>query len=211
MSQTCGYPLTHWLKGRVRSIGTPVYSAPFCEGPRYRSLIVVRSDDPVSSVADLRGRRAAYNATDSQSGYNAFRHMVAPFAADARFFEQVLETGSHANALRAVRDGRADAASLDCITFALLGRADPAAVAGIRVLATTASAPGLPIVTSADTSDADIGRLRAGWKGALSDPALAGCRSALMLSGFEVLDPAVYEEIPLMEAQAKARGYPRLA
>ncbi len=38
----------------------------------------MRSDDEAASIADLRGRRAAFNSTDSQSGYNAFRALIAP-------------------------------------------------------------------------------------------------------------------------------------
>jgi len=37
-SQTCGYPFTHILKGRVRLIATPCYNAPGCEGPEYCSI-----------------------------------------------------------------------------------------------------------------------------------------------------------------------------
>jgi ABC-type phosphate/phosphonate transport system substrate-binding protein len=211
MSQTCGYPLTYALRGAVRYVGTPTYSAPGFEQAHYRSLVVVRSDDEAQSLADLRGRRAAYNSTDSQSGYNAFRAAVAPLARDGRFFAETIASGSHVASLRAVRQGDADAACIDCVSFALIGRADPAATAAVRVLAMTPAAPGLPIVTALSTSDADVSRLRSGWKAALADPALADARADLMLAGFEVLDPAVYEAIPRMEAEAKARGYPRLA
>jgi hypothetical protein len=56
-----------------------------------------------------------------------------------------------------------------------------------------------------------MARLRSGWKAALADPALVASRADLLLAGFEVLDPAAYEAIPRMEAEATARGYPRLA
>src|SRR5690606_16819606 len=65
-SQTCGYPLTHALAGRVRLVATPVYDCPGCGGGTYRSEILVRADDPARSLADLRQRRAAVNAADSQ-------------------------------------------------------------------------------------------------------------------------------------------------
>ena len=61
----------------VRYVGTPIYSAPGFEQAHYRSLVVVRSDDEAQSLADLRGKRAAYNSTDSQSGYNTVRAAVA--------------------------------------------------------------------------------------------------------------------------------------
>jgi ABC-type phosphate/phosphonate transport system substrate-binding protein len=211
MSQTCGYPLANALRGAVRYVGTPTYDAPGFEQAHYRSVIVVRHDDAAQSLADLRGKRAAYNSMDSQSGYNAFRAAVAPLAQDGRFFAETIASGSHVASLRAVREGDADVACLDCVSFALMGRADPAATAAVRVLAMTSSAPGLPIVTALSTSDADVARLRSGWTAALADPALAETRADLLLAGFEVLDPTAYEAIPRMEADAKARGYPRLA
>jgi hypothetical protein len=61
LAQTCGYPLVTLLQGKVRYLATPCYEAPYCSGPRYCSLIVVRADDPAENLPDLRGRRAAYN------------------------------------------------------------------------------------------------------------------------------------------------------
>ena len=134
-SQTCGYPLTHALKGRVRVIATPCYRAPGCDGPSYSSAIVVRADDPAQDLADLAGRRAAFNAPHSQSGYNALRHRLAPIARGKPFFSACLETGGHAASLAAVADGRADVAAVDCITWALLRRYRPDSISPLRILA----------------------------------------------------------------------------
>ncbi len=41
LSQTCGYPLTHALAGRVDLVATPCYGVRGCEGADYRSLVVV--------------------------------------------------------------------------------------------------------------------------------------------------------------------------
>src|SRR3546814_3772619 len=67
-SQTCGYPLTHALAGRVTLVATPIYDCPGCDGGRYRSEILVRADDAAGQPADLKGRRAAVNAAESKSG-----------------------------------------------------------------------------------------------------------------------------------------------
>ena len=45
------------------------------------------------ALADLRGRRVALNADDSQSGRNALRAAVAPLAHDGRFFGGSILTG----------------------------------------------------------------------------------------------------------------------
>lgn len=210
MSQTCGYPLMHGLQGKVRYVGTPAYSAPGCEGAFYRSVLVVRAEDPARALPDLRGRIAAYNSDDSQSGYNAFRATIAPHAQSGPFFARTFATGSHARSLRAVRDGEADVACLDCVSFALAARADPAAVQGVRVLDMTAAAPGLPVVTQAAATDEEVMRMRSAWSAALTDPELRHARTELLLAGFEVIDPAGYDVIPRMRRDAEARGYPRL-
>ena len=80
VTQTCGYPLTTRLRGRVRVIATPTYSVEGFEGTGYRSAIVVRVGDGRRSLDAFRGATAAINNRDSHSGMNAFRATVAPLA-----------------------------------------------------------------------------------------------------------------------------------
>ncbi len=95
LGQTCGYPLMHGLAGVVQVVATPAYDAPGCQGPQYRSVFLVRDDEAARSLAELRGRIAAANSPQSQSGYSALRSAVAPLARDGKFFAQVIETGGH--------------------------------------------------------------------------------------------------------------------
>ncbi len=211
LSQTCGYPLIHAMKRVLRVVATPVYDAPGCEGADYRSLILVRADDPARSLADLRGRRGAVNGPASHSGYNALRSVVAAIAGGAAFFSTVIETGGHLASAEAMAEGRADVAAIDCVTYALVARHRPAAVAGLRVLGRSEKAPGLPYVTRAGADGETLARLRDALAEAFADPSLAGAREALLLKGHEVLPPDAYERIDEMEAAAVARGYPRVA
>ncbi|MEM8704423.1 MAG: PhnD/SsuA/transferrin family substrate-binding protein, partial [Pseudomonadota bacterium] len=119
LSQTCGYPLTHALKGRVRPVGVPHYAADGCEGGRYCSHLIVASDSDYQVLADLKGAHAVYNGGDSQSGMNAFRHEIARIAGGAPFFYSVRESGGHLASLHAVADGAADIASVDAVCWAL--------------------------------------------------------------------------------------------
>ncbi|MGH6947865.1 MAG: phosphate/phosphite/phosphonate ABC transporter substrate-binding protein, partial [Kiloniellales bacterium] len=141
-TQTCGYPLTHAFADAFALVATPCYASPDCEGPRYRSLIVTRAEQGGMEIADLRGLRLAVNGHDSHSGANALRALVAPLAAGQRFFANVLETGGHLASLAAVTEGSADVCAVDCVTFALLARYRPAALATLRVFARTPLAPG---------------------------------------------------------------------
>ena len=210
-SQTCGYPLTHAFAGIVQPVATPVYAAAGCAGPKYSSAIIVRADDPAQALADLRGRTAGINYSTSQSGYNVLRHMVAPLAVDGRFFGAVVETGGHPGSIAAVADGRADVAAVDCVTYALFQRAQPDAVAGLRVLTYSPQVPALPYVTSAGADADRLCRLQAGVQRALADPDLADTRAALLIDGAEPLPVDAYQPILDMEAEALALGYPRVA
>ena len=93
LSQTCGYPYATRLRGRVRLVATPVYRAEGCDGARYRSVLLVRADDRAENLADLRGRRVALNADDSQSGHNALRAAVAPLAQRRPLLRRPLSPG----------------------------------------------------------------------------------------------------------------------
>lgn len=209
-SQTCGYPLMTELHGDVRVIATPCYDAEGCSGPFYSSALVVRADDPAQRLEDLRGRRAAYNAVDSQSGYNVLKALLAPLADGRSFFNSILESGGHAGSMAAVAEGRADVAAIDCVTYALHGKHRPAVVAGLRVLQYGPPTPGLPYVTAAGRSDDDLLRLREALYEALADPKLAEARAALLLNGASVLPEDAYDVLLEMRDSATALGYGEL-
>jgi ABC-type phosphate/phosphonate transport system substrate-binding protein len=209
-SQTCGYPLTHALSGRVQLVATPRYSAPGCAGATYTSWVVVRSRDSIEELADLRGKRVAFNGTDSQSGHNTLRALIAPLASEGRFFSAAVESGAHRRSLAMLRSGEADVTAIDCVSFALIARAAPDEARDLKVLFATPAAPGLPYVTALATSVQDLERLRQGVADAHSDSALAHCRKALLIEGCEVLPLDAYAVTLAMERAAIAAGYPEL-
>ena len=201
-AQTCGFPLTHTLSGRVRVLGTPVYDAPGCQGAWYRSVIVARADSDLDDVDSLRGHRVAVNGWDSQSGWNALAAAVAPLATDGQFFSASVVTGSHAASLEAVRGGMADCAAIDCVTFALLYKHRRHAVSGVRVVGETAAAPALPFVTAIDTPPHLVSALRRALPQAMTDLDLAEARGELLLNWIEDVPLSDYDVIIDMAAEA---------
>ncbi|HEY4163874.1 MAG TPA: PhnD/SsuA/transferrin family substrate-binding protein [Dongiaceae bacterium] len=210
LSQTCGYPLTRALAGRVQLVATPRYSAPGCAGATYTSWVVVRNRDGIEEVEELRGKRVAFNGTDSQSGHNTLRTLIAPLAVGGTFFSAAVESGAHRRSMAMVQSGDADVAAVDCVSFALIARAARDEVRGLKILCATPAAPNLPYVTALATSAEDLERLRQGLANAHADPALAGSRKTLMIEGCEVLPLGAYAVIPAMEQAAVAAGYPEL-
>lgn len=150
LSQTCGYPLVTQLP-EVQTVGCFHYAAPGCEGRRYRSLLVVREADSHRMLGDFLGRRAVCNAEHSQSGYNVLRKMVAPLSREGRFFSAVMFSGSHRQSLRELQQENADIAAIDCVTYALLQRYQPQALAGLVAIGWSPAAPGLPLITAGVT------------------------------------------------------------
>lgn len=199
LAQTCGFPLTHGFADRLTLIGTPVYAAPGCSGPAYRSALVARADDPRASVAAFAGASLAVNGFDSQSGWNALAHAVMTGTPRPdRAIGRIVITGGHRASLHAVGVDRADWAAIDAVTWDLLRRHSPDAVSGLHRFGWSAPAPGLPFVTAAHRPGADVERIRAAVAAALADPATARARSTLGLAGLIRLPPAAYDRIRAM-------------
>ena len=194
LSQACGYPLVTSLLRSVQVVGAFRYTAPGCSGFDYRSDLVARADD-ADSVEGFRERVAAINSPDSHSGCNALRGLVAPLARNGAFFADQLVTGSHRRSLAAVQSGAADIAAIDCVSLAGFRRRDPELLRGLRVVGSTALAPGLPLITSGTSTAADLAALRKALQAACSDPALADVRAALFIGGFEIVSAGAWRVI----------------
>ncbi|MBB2926217.1 phosphate/phosphite/phosphonate ABC transporter substrate-binding protein [Paraburkholderia silvatlantica] len=212
LSQTCGYPYRMLgLANDVHLIATPIFDAPGCEGPRYRSVIVVSAQAwkrGAKTLEACRGLRAACNGADSHSGMNALRHAVAPLARDGRFFASVLWTGSHAATLRALTSGAAEVGAIDCVTFALLHDSHLAPFDGVQTIGMTASAPGLPLIASRALGEEQADVLRDALDAALAaDPERA---RKLRLRGFARLAGEAYAEIETFANTAAQYGYTEL-
>jgi ABC-type phosphate/phosphonate transport system substrate-binding protein len=209
--QACQYPLAKTWHESVQLLAIPAYGAPGCEGSRYRSAIIVRTEEGARKLEDLRGRRCAINERDSNSGSNLLRAAIAPLAENGRFFASVQMTGGHAASVRAVAEGSADVAAIDCVSYAHLRRFNPELTAPLRILDWTPSSPGLPYVT-ARTSDASIVPvLRAALAYVQADPALAAVRDALLITGIDFTVDEDYVEVRELERAAVELGYPQVA
>lgn len=211
LAQTCGYPFASRLRGQVRLVATPCYDLPGCTGPISASFLIVRADDRAASLADLAGRRAAINYRPSNSGHNVLRAAVAPFARGGRFFSEVVETGGHGASIAALAAGEADVAAIDCVTWGNYVRFAPGRLKALRVLSETPKTPGLPLITRASASDAEVALLRAALDRAVADVTMAATCEILGLSGFAKLTEADYDSVLQLERDAIALGYPLVA
>jgi len=215
LSQTCGYPLTTTLRGRVRLLGTPTYALPGCSGHAYRSLIVVRVDAQQAqqrrqalTLADFRDCIGVVNQRNSHSGMNALRHTVAPFARAGCFFDKVQLSGSHLASLAMLQSGAADLAAIDCVTYAYASQYFPEKLAGLRVLQMSAAAPGLPLIASLQLGPVQSALLVDVLAMICNDAQIAG---PLHMTGLARTTWQDYQAVVTMEQHALAQGYPRIA
>ncbi|SAK51433.1 ABC phosphate/phosphonate transporter, periplasmic ligand binding protein [Caballeronia catudaia] len=209
LSQTCGYPLVHALANRVRLVAAPEFDAPGCENGAYRSVIVAGAQVAAQSIEACRGLRAVYNDDDSNSGMNLFRHAVAPFARDGRFFASATKTGAHLASLRALAEQRADVAAIDCVTFSYAQTHLPELADRVHVIGMTASAAALPFIASAHAPHDAVDTLFQALARALDRDAPLARRLRLKRVVKRTL--ADYAPILALEREAISLGYPQLA
>ncbi|QOV65172.1 phosphate/phosphite/phosphonate ABC transporter substrate-binding protein [Kosakonia pseudosacchari] len=210
LSQTCGYPLMTQLPD-VQLVGCFHYLAPGCEGFCYRSLLVTRDEERGTSLADFRGRRAVCNSADSQSGYNVLRYLVSRLPGEGRFFAEAPQfSGSHRQSLLALHNRTADIAAIDCVTYALLQRLQPSLLRGLRVVAQSPLAPGLPLITAQQSSAATLASLREALQQLVSDARFHKTCAAALIGGFSVVTRQDYSLLLRWRDEAAARGVTQL-
>lgn len=209
LSQTCGYPLMTTLS-EVQTVGCFHSLAPGCEGIHYRSLLVARETDRGKALADFRGRRAVCNAVDSQSGYNALRYKVAQLPGAGRFFAHVAVSGSHRQSLVELQQATADLAAIDCVTYALLQRHQPALLTGLAVIGQSPLSPGLPLITARQTPAKTVVLLQAALHQLVNDVRYQDRCVAALIGGFSPVTRQTYVPLLQWRDEAAARGVTQL-
>lgn len=163
LAQACWGPIGRGLGAHVAVLAQPDYSdVPGGRGMFYRSAVVAREGNacalpaaPGAALSRSPRGQAAINARDSLSG------ALAP-AEDLGMPDlaaKAIVTGSHRASVRAVAEGRADWAAVDCRSWALAQAHDPAARM-LVVIGWTAERVGLPFITSRNTAAPLRARLR---------------------------------------------------
>jgi ABC-type phosphate/phosphonate transport system substrate-binding protein len=163
VAQTCSYPLETTLRGKVQYVATPSYQAEGCEEPgHYRSVVLMHGQRPhmqvpKESYAVLPDWKPytcfAYNSLNSMSGYHALKR-------DAGSLPSLqIHTGSHRASIIAVGNGAADLCAVDCVTWAMALKHEPASK-DVYVAGWTKPRPGLPLISALHQSAAAVAGLR---------------------------------------------------
>lgn len=151
LSQTCGLPFRTFLRDRVTLVGCFDHGLPDTPPGYYRSHLIARQGDqrPLGALA----RRFARNSGHSQSGWAAAWEFLAPMGITPAV---TAETGAHRASAELVASGGADLAAIDAVTWRILRSELPHVAACLRIVATTAPTPALPLITAAGRDPAPL-------------------------------------------------------
>jgi len=106
-------PTYRWLRHKVELLPLPVPADARAKGrPVYFGEVIVRASSPFRRFEDLRGHTWAFNDRNSRSGWFSMLER-----AGEDFFSRVIHSGSHLRSIDLVRQGGADAASIDSNTL----------------------------------------------------------------------------------------------
>lgn len=170
-AQTCWGPMELGLAQHVQVIAQPSYDAfEGGKGELYSSALVMPADGKASVPAPqdgkavipldlLRGKRFILNSLDSMSGIIGLTRDLAALAESLDIFASRSESGGHRSSIVAVAKGRADVAAIDCKSWRLAQRFEPAAK-GVKVVGWTALRKGLPYITARTTPERTIAMMR---------------------------------------------------
>lgn len=111
----------------------------------------------------------------------------------------VVETGSHLASVRAVAESRADVASIDAVTWALISSLEPELVRPLFVVGAGPLVPCLPLVVPLRHA-AHVEDLRGALAAAVADTAAAAACSTLRIRAFVPLDLDDY--LPLLSLRS---------
>lgn len=169
--QTCWGPMELGLARHVKVIAQPSYDAfEGGQGELYSSALVMPADGgpPVASPRDgkaaipidfLRGKRFIFNNPDSMSGLIGLTRDLEAMGESLDIFASRGESGGHRSSIIAIAEGRADIAAIDCESWALAQRFEPAAKC-VRVVGWTARRKGLPYITARTMPETMVAAMR---------------------------------------------------
>ena len=173
LAQACWGPMELGLSPFVEVIGQPDYSGfEGGDGIFYSSAILMRRERgrvaatpsgegrAVLPTGLLLGLKLAFNGRDSMSGYLALERDLGSTGKGMSIFPETIETAGHRTSIKAVAEGGADVCAVDCRSWAMAKRFEPAADALVPV-GWTARRKGLPYIASASLPKGTIAAVRA--------------------------------------------------
>lgn len=119
-------------------------------------------------------------------------------------------SGSHRQSLRELQQENADIAAIDCVTYALLQRHQPQALAGFGGDRLEPGRARLPLITAGATPAATLNSLREALQQLVSDARYRSLCDALLICGYSDMSREAYAPLLAWRDEAAALGVSQL-
>ena len=205
----CGLPFSRLASahpGKFVILAAPVMELPrYEDSPVYFADMIVKSDSPIHSFADLAGKTLCYNGRKSNSGYNLLRYQMLEWGLTAPFFGRTFESGSHQQSIRLVVGGQADCSAVDSTVLEQEQHNSPELSEQLRVCASLGPSPMPPVVASTRLGNSVLACLQT----ALVEPdsELREAMQPVAVRRFTQMRPEDYAVLPEMEQIALRSGF----
>ncbi|HEX8115341.1 MAG TPA: phosphate/phosphite/phosphonate ABC transporter substrate-binding protein [Kofleriaceae bacterium] len=103
----------------------------------FHSLFITQAGSPISSLADLQGKRFAFGDVNSTSGHLMPEYFMRKQGVDPEVIARAIYTGGHDATALAVANAKVDAGALDEAVYARLIKDGKLDAAGLKVFYTT--------------------------------------------------------------------------
>ncbi|MBW4444691.1 MAG: PhnD/SsuA/transferrin family substrate-binding protein [Plectolyngbya sp. WJT66-NPBG17] len=192
----CGLPFIRHDRiapEQFSAIAAPVMQAErYQNRPVYFSDIIVQTDSPFQTFADLAGSTVCYNDPGSNSGYYLLRYRLLQ-EQQTRFFSYVVQSGSHQRSIRWIIEGKADCAAIDSTVLEQELRVFPELAQQIRIVESSNPCPMPPIVAAQHLGKDLIDQIQAALL--QPDPELKATMAQMNVKRYAVVNTQDYDAI----------------
>jgi phosphonate transport system substrate-binding protein len=198
-----GFVCTSAYLAGQREFGMELLVAPQVNGETaYYSLLIVPSDSPVRTMADLRGKVFAFTDPMSLTGRVYPTSLVKTLGESPEtFFARVFFTYSHDNAIKAVANKVADGANVDSLVYDFFIARDPTIAQRTRVVHRSPAFGIPPVVVNPKLSPQLKESLRELLLRMNADPDAQPILRNLMIERFVFVSDHIYDSARSLEAQ----------
>jgi phosphonate transport system substrate-binding protein len=204
----CGYPFVQKRNPEfLELLAVPTYKG----APLYQSFIIVHRDSPYETLDDLEGKVFAFSDPASNSGFLYPQSVLAArMETSESFFRQTFFTFSHAETVEAVAEQVADGGAVDSYIWEYMKAFRPEIAERTRVIKRSPKFGFPPLVARLGTEKSVVDRMSAVLIGMASNPQGQAFLEGLMLDGFEIHPPSLFDSIAAMSDGLK-KAQPWLA
>jgi phosphonate transport system substrate-binding protein len=176
-------------------------------GTVYHSYIIVNKNSPITSFAELRGKKFAFTDPLSNSGKLVPTYMLAKInETPESFFQDYVFAKSHDNSIRAVAQGLVDGAAVDSLIWEYLNRTNDEHTSRTRIIAKSPQFGVPPVVVPSDMDPRLKEKLREIFLSADSDEKGRQVLGKMMIDKFVVVDDQAYDSVREMKAWLDEKG-----